>query len=190
MAEDLNVAEICQLLREKGFQDDVVEVFRMNKIDGSVLVELDADDMKELGVKALGDRKKLNHLIKAVKSGEAAQSTLKSRNNTLPYRHSLSPPVPQLSPLSSPTLSPLSSQLLSQTPPRPSLQKTPPPRRNILDNVNGALRFHQQPKLKAVCLLYYLKSFMQAIHYAEVSSLAFSLQACVNRNDPVIQLGW
>jgi len=35
MAEDLSVADICQLLREKGFEDDVVEVFHDNKIDGT-----------------------------------------------------------------------------------------------------------------------------------------------------------
>ena len=62
MAATLKVDGVCQLLM-------VVEIFRENRIDGSVLIDLTVDDMKELGVKALGDRKKLNQLIEAVKSG-------------------------------------------------------------------------------------------------------------------------
>lgn len=53
---------ICELLMDNGFDISVVEVFRCNKVDGEVFVQLDSNDMKELGISALGDRKKLQKL--------------------------------------------------------------------------------------------------------------------------------
>ena len=76
MATTLRVDGVCQLLIERDFAEDVVEIFRENRIDGIVLRDLTVDDMKELGVKALGDRKKLSSLIEAVKSGRHAPVVL------------------------------------------------------------------------------------------------------------------
>ena len=39
-------------------------LLKYNKIDGSTFLELDSEDMKELGITALGDRKKLERLMK------------------------------------------------------------------------------------------------------------------------------
>ena len=75
MATTLKVGGVCQLLIERDFAEDVVEIFRENRIDGIVLRVLTVDDM-ELGVKALGDRKKLSSLIEAVKSGRHAPVVL------------------------------------------------------------------------------------------------------------------
>ncbi len=51
--------EICDLLREEDFEEDVIDVFRKNRIDSSTFLELTREDFLELGVTALGDRKKL-----------------------------------------------------------------------------------------------------------------------------------
>ena len=53
---------ICELLMDNGFDISIVEVFHHNKVDGEVFLELDSNDMKELGISALGDRKKLQKL--------------------------------------------------------------------------------------------------------------------------------
>ena len=55
---EASTEKICELLLENGFDNSVSSVFRDNKVDGAVFVDLDKDDMKELGISALGDRKK------------------------------------------------------------------------------------------------------------------------------------
>ena len=50
---------VCRLLSDAGFDNTVVEIFRENKVDLEVLISLDKEDMLELGVVALGDRKRL-----------------------------------------------------------------------------------------------------------------------------------
>ena len=54
--ESWNIEGVCDFLVKYEFDEDVVQIFRMNKISGSVLVLLNDADMKELGVAALGDR--------------------------------------------------------------------------------------------------------------------------------------
>ena len=41
---EASTEEICNLLLENGFDRSVADVFRDNKIDGAVLVDLDKDD--------------------------------------------------------------------------------------------------------------------------------------------------
>ena len=69
-ADTLGVEDMCQLVAEN-FDSDVVDTFRCNKIDGSVFLELDEGDMKELGITALGDRKKLKKLMQTLKEKES-----------------------------------------------------------------------------------------------------------------------
>ena len=52
-------------LRRSGF-GEYAEFFAENRIDASVLLQLDDNDLKELGVVALGDRKKLLAAIAAL----------------------------------------------------------------------------------------------------------------------------
>ena len=61
----LTTPEVCSLLKESGFDTDVVETFQKNKIDGTTFLDLDADDLKVLGVVALGDRKRIQKLKEA-----------------------------------------------------------------------------------------------------------------------------
>lgn len=50
----------------KEFDAEVVDTFRINKIDGETLLELTQEEMKELGIVALVDRKKLVKLTKTL----------------------------------------------------------------------------------------------------------------------------
>ena len=58
--------EVSSLLTNAGFDTEIVQIFVSNKIDRSVLATLTTQDMKELGIVALGDRKKLQFLIDTV----------------------------------------------------------------------------------------------------------------------------
>ena len=80
--DSLSTSEVCTLLKTNGFDDDVVEVFRANKIDGSTLKELNSEDLKELGIIALGDRKRLERVKKADGSVVTASPSLKADIST------------------------------------------------------------------------------------------------------------
>ena len=58
-----SVEEVCRFIEEKGFENDVIELFRANRIRGQVLSMLTDAELKELGVTALGDRKILLKLF-------------------------------------------------------------------------------------------------------------------------------
>ena len=65
--------KVCELLKKKDFDEEVVEVFRKNKVSEAVLIELDYDDLKELGIVALGDRKMIKKLINELQVQEPPQ---------------------------------------------------------------------------------------------------------------------
>ena len=51
MAEpESNEVSMCELLRDEEFDEDIVESFRTNKIDKITFLELDQDDLKQLGI--------------------------------------------------------------------------------------------------------------------------------------------
>ena len=56
------------ILKNEGFQDDIVETFQNNEIDVDVFVDLNRDDFKDLGITAVGVKKKLLRLIEKIKS--------------------------------------------------------------------------------------------------------------------------
>lgn len=58
----MEIAQICEVLRNNGFDEEVAESMRINKIDGAMLLDLSSQDLKELGIVALGDRKRLEKL--------------------------------------------------------------------------------------------------------------------------------
>lgn len=58
----MEIAQICEVLRDNGFDEEVAESMRINKIDGAMLLDLSSQDLKELGIVALGDRKRLEKL--------------------------------------------------------------------------------------------------------------------------------
>ncbi len=57
----LSVAELCDLLVAENFAEDVVVLFRKNRIDGGIFRELDDSEFLDLGIdtRLIGDRKKL-----------------------------------------------------------------------------------------------------------------------------------
>ena len=65
------VGDISSWLKQLGL-GEYVSAFAENRIDGEMLRELSADDLKELGVAALGDRKKLLKAIAALVVAETA----------------------------------------------------------------------------------------------------------------------
>ena len=64
--EKWSTAEVCNFIASKGFQEDVIELFNVNRISGEVLPLLSDGDLKELGVAALGDRKLLLKCFKTL----------------------------------------------------------------------------------------------------------------------------
>ena len=65
--ENWSVSDVSDFLTTNSFDEEVVKVFRCNKINGKVLSLLTEEDLKELGLAALGDRRLLSHLLKEFK---------------------------------------------------------------------------------------------------------------------------
>ena len=60
-----SVDEVAGLLKEKGFREDVIQLFESNGIDGEAFLLLEDDkDLEKLGVTQLGERLKLRKLIR------------------------------------------------------------------------------------------------------------------------------
>ena len=64
--ENWSVDEVCQFLRRNDFEENVIQAFRVNKVRGRVLPLLNDEDLKQLELIALGDRKYLQHLLARV----------------------------------------------------------------------------------------------------------------------------
>ena len=59
-------------LRSLGLEE-YEAAFRENKVDGAVLPKLTAEDLKDLGVSAVGDRRKLLEAVDILRSGTKTQ---------------------------------------------------------------------------------------------------------------------
>ena len=81
---------ISELLTKHKLSSDIVDLFEKNKISAGQLVELDNEDMKELGVVALGDRKRLLKAIEEARTLGAEQEELASWPQDLPVNTRLS----------------------------------------------------------------------------------------------------
>jgi hypothetical protein len=64
------MVDVSRWLAEQGLEQ-YVEAFAESAIDGEVLRTLSEDDLKELGVQALGHRKRLLEAIAALREGSA-----------------------------------------------------------------------------------------------------------------------
>eukprot|EP00050_Salpingoeca_kvevrii_P012341 m.21818 g.21818 ORF g.21818 m.21818 type:complete len:1474 (+) comp3956_c0_seq2:226-4647(+) len=65
--EQWSIGDVADWLQHRSLHD-CVATFRENKIDGAALLVIGADDLKELGIKALGDRAKLLHAIQTLQA--------------------------------------------------------------------------------------------------------------------------
>lgn len=71
----MSIGKVVEILLSEGFDNDVVEVLRCNRVTLSVLIDLDEVDFKELGITAFGDRRRLKLLIKKLKLSGISQET-------------------------------------------------------------------------------------------------------------------
>ena len=53
--------EICSMLKKAGFEADVIQIFRENRIDKDTFLDLN-EDLLELNITALGDRKRIQKM--------------------------------------------------------------------------------------------------------------------------------
>ena len=61
--------DVCSELLLEGLEEDVVEIFRSNRIDKPVFLGLDRSDLQQLGITALGDKKRIETIQQRI-SGE------------------------------------------------------------------------------------------------------------------------
>ena len=64
--ESWSTLDVSDFLAANNFDEEVVKVFRSNKINGKVFL-LTEEDFRELGLTALGDRRLLSQLLKELK---------------------------------------------------------------------------------------------------------------------------
>lgn len=75
----MSIASIEDLLTAEGFDEDVIEIFHINKITISMLPHLDDNEMKELGI-VLGDRKHLKSLSRKMEQPQYDLSSVSMRH--------------------------------------------------------------------------------------------------------------
>ena len=84
---DWTPSEVVGWMRNLGFEDDIVEKFFYNDISGSILLELQLEDLKELDIKSFGKRHRVMTAIQRLKkSGVFANtntSSSRSRNSSV-----------------------------------------------------------------------------------------------------------
>ena len=72
--EKLSTVQVAELLKKEGFTKDVVDLFTENHIDGKELKMLRSHErMRELGLRKMGDRLKLEDLISNYKETADAE---------------------------------------------------------------------------------------------------------------------
>ncbi|PGH27030.1 hypothetical protein AJ80_01215 [Polytolypa hystricis UAMH7299] len=62
--------QVAEWMYETGFEDTIVEQFIRNDISGSVLLDLQIDDLKELGIQSFGKRHRLMSEIQNLRTSE------------------------------------------------------------------------------------------------------------------------
>ncbi|KAF3387537.1 hypothetical protein F1880_000701 [Penicillium rolfsii] len=75
---DWSPGEVVQWIRSLGFEDDIVQKFYYNDISGSILLELQAEDLKELDILSFGKRHRLMNSIQSLRNSVALSSTATS----------------------------------------------------------------------------------------------------------------
>ena len=61
--ENLKVEELSELLSSRGFEPAVIQALRTQKVNGLLLLEMNDEDMIEVGIEAWGHRKRLRNLV-------------------------------------------------------------------------------------------------------------------------------
>ena len=73
----MSARDVADLLQRHEIRQEVINQFEVNDIDGKAFILLDDDDLKNLGLKRMGDRVKVRDLIAQCKgdAGAPAQSS-------------------------------------------------------------------------------------------------------------------
>jgi len=61
-----NVDEVSEFLSGNDLGEDIVESFRVNEINGELLLLLNEDDLKELGLRSREDQKYFRYVLRKV----------------------------------------------------------------------------------------------------------------------------
>ncbi|CAG7991051.1 unnamed protein product [Penicillium salamii] len=84
---DWTPSEVVGWMRNLGFEDDIVETFFYNDISGSILLELQTEDLKELDIKSFGKRHRVMSSIQSLRSSTVFTTTntasSRSRNSSV-----------------------------------------------------------------------------------------------------------
>ena len=86
--------DVAAWMVDTGFDDAVVENFRVNDISGAVLVDLKLDDLKELGVQSFGKRHRLWNEIHRLRDHEPRSSSVEPSPSREATPARLRSPVP------------------------------------------------------------------------------------------------
>ncbi|CAG8264191.1 unnamed protein product [Penicillium olsonii] len=84
---DWTPSEVVAWMRNLGFEEDVVEKFFENDISGSILLELQPEDLKELDIKSFGKRHRVMSSIQSLRNSTVFTATetasSRSRNSSV-----------------------------------------------------------------------------------------------------------
>ncbi|KAJ5437867.1 Sterile alpha motiftype 2 [Penicillium daleae] len=82
---DWSPGEVVHWIHSLGFEDDIVQKFYYNDISGSILLELQAEDLKELDIMSFGKRHRLMNSIQSLRDSVSLSSTAtsSSRNSSV-----------------------------------------------------------------------------------------------------------
>ncbi|KAJ6007801.1 Sterile alpha motif type 2 [Penicillium herquei] len=82
---DWSPDEVVQWMQSLGFDDDIRQKFYQNDISGTILLELQTEDLKELDISSFGKRHRLMNSIQSLRGGSSVSSTApsSSRNSSV-----------------------------------------------------------------------------------------------------------
>ncbi|KAI9885432.1 MAG: hypothetical protein M1823_002780 [Watsoniomyces obsoletus] len=89
--------EVARWMADNGFDEAVIDNFRLNDISGAVLVDLKLDDLKELGIQSFGKRHRLWSEIHRLR-GSPLSSPVDDSPESSDSQHRLQSPVDDCSP--------------------------------------------------------------------------------------------
>lgn len=85
--------DVVQWLQSQGFDDTIIETFFVNDITGTILLELQAQDLKELGVQSFGKRHMLMGAIQSLQSFLADPHAVRRGSQGAPTQEALPTPL-------------------------------------------------------------------------------------------------
>ncbi|KAJ9250098.1 hypothetical protein DTO207G8_6234 [Paecilomyces variotii] len=127
--------DVVKWLQDSDFDESIVEKFFINDISGAILLELQAEDLKELEIHSFGKRRRLMNSIQQLRNGGAQENSVSrqsppesSRSSSQPASHHSSTP-----PRQEYNCSPSSDDKNADTPTRERRRKHRHHRRNTED---------------------------------------------------------